>query len=156
GRGDGFSVVLMAAPPKRIVPEPSEDARKVAAEVRGLRMTHGNADLAGTLATVASLLKSSPGKFPAKEVYFFTDMQRSGWISRDPRVLGSALQTFQEMKAKAIFVDVGQDGVSNLAVTGLELVEPVATTASPTIIRATLRNYGETRDVNVRLYVRKA
>src|SRR5262249_53919640 len=62
--GDGFSVVLLAAPPRRIVPEPSEDARKVLSEIRNLRMTHGNGDLAGTLATAASLLKASPGKFP--------------------------------------------------------------------------------------------
>ena len=32
-RGDGFSVVLMSAPPRRIVPEPSEDATKVAKEI---------------------------------------------------------------------------------------------------------------------------
>ena len=31
--GDGFSVVLMASPPRRIVPEPSEDSRKVVAEI---------------------------------------------------------------------------------------------------------------------------
>ncbi len=81
GGGDGFSVVLMAAPPRRIVPEPSEDTRKIAAELCAMKMTHGNSDLAGTLATVAGLVKASPGKFPAKEVYFLTDMQRSGWIS---------------------------------------------------------------------------
>jgi hypothetical protein len=59
---DGFSVVLMAAPPRRIVSEPSEDARRVAAEVRGLHQTHGNADLTGTLTTVANILRASPGK----------------------------------------------------------------------------------------------
>ena len=45
------------------------------------------------------------------------------WLDRD---LAPSLQVFQETKAKAIFVDVGRDGVSNLAVTGLELGEPVA------------------------------
>ena len=157
GGGDGFSVVLMSAPPRRIVPEPSEDARKVAAELRNLRLTHGNADLAGTLATVASLLKASPGKFPTKEVYFFTDMQRSGWISARPGDLATALQTFQETKAKAVFLDVGQEGVSNLAVVGLEMGDPVATTASETRILGTLLNHGDTReDVPVRLLVGRA
>ena len=155
--GDGFSVVLMAGSPKRIVPEPSEDVHKVASEVRALKLTHGNADLAGTLATVASLLKASPGKFPAKEVYFLTDMQRSGWIAPRPGDLTASLQTFSETKAKAIFVDVGQDGVSNLAVTGLELLDPVATTIGETRIQATLRNHGDTREeVNVRLFVGRA
>jgi uncharacterized membrane protein len=157
GGGDGFSVVLMAGAPKRIVPEPSEDTRKVAAEIRALKLTHGNADLPGTLATVASLLKSSPGKFPAKEVYFLTDLQQSTWISPRPGDLTASLQTFTDTKAKAIFVDVGQDGVSNLAVTGLELLDPVATTLGETRILATLRNYGDTREeVNVRLFVGRA
>ncbi len=155
--GDGFSVVLMASPPRRIVPEPSEDARKVISEIRNLRMTHGNGDLAGTLATVASLLKSSPGKFPAKEVYFVTDLQRSNWISDRPGDLASALLTFQEQSAKAIFVDVGRDEVANLAVTSLEITEPVVTTQSKVPILANLYNWGDTRDdVAVRLFVGKA
>lgn len=155
--GDGFSVVLMATPPRRIVPEPSEDARKVLSEIRNLRMTHGNGDLAGTLATVAGLLRASPGKFPAKEVYFLTDLQRSGWISSRPGDLSQSLQTFQELKAKAIFVDLGREGVNNLAVTSLEMGDPVVTTQGKVPILATLFNHGDTReDVSVRLFVGKA
>lgn len=154
---DGFSVVLMAAPPRRIVPEPSEDARKVASEIRNLRLTHGNADLAGTLATVAGLLRSSPGKYAAKEVYFLTDLQRSTWVPARPGDLAPSLQVFQETKARAVFVDVGRDGVSNLAVTGLELGEPVATTGAKVPIVATIHNYGDSRDdLAVRLFVGKA
>jgi hypothetical protein len=157
GGGDAFSVVLMGSPPRRIVAEPSEDARKVAAELRALKMMHGNSDLAATLSTVASLIVGSPGKFPAKEVYFLTDMQRSGWITPRPGDLAGALQAFQESKAKAIFVDVGQADVSNLAVTGLELVDPVATTRTETRFKATLFNHGDTReDVSVRLFVGRA
>ncbi|MFO0881149.1 MAG: VWA domain-containing protein [Gemmataceae bacterium] len=155
--GDGYSVVLLAAPPRRIVPEPSEDSRKVIAEIRQIRMTHGNGDLAGTLATVAGLLKASPGKYPAKEVYFLTDLQRSGWISDRPGDLAQALQTFQELKARAIFVDVGRENLSNLAVTSLEMGDPVVTTQGKVPILTTLFNHGETRDdVAVRLFVGKA
>src|SRR6266446_1090613 len=50
--GDGFSVVLMAAPPRRIVAEASDDPRKVAEEIQSLRLPHGNADLTATLNTV--------------------------------------------------------------------------------------------------------
>jgi hypothetical protein len=154
---DACSVVLMAAPPRRIVPRPSEDSRKVAAEVRALKMTHGNADLPATLATVASLLRETPGKFTNREVYFLTDLQRSGWISPRPGDLTPALTAFKETRARAIFVDVGQDGLSNLAVTGLELGEPIATTSGETRILTTLFNHGDSRDdVNVRLFVGKA
>ena len=42
-------------------------------------MTHGNADAGRhTMNTIASLLRESPGKFNAREVYFITDMQHSG------------------------------------------------------------------------------
>lgn len=157
GGGDGFSVVLMAAPPRRLVPEPSEDIRRVADVLRAARLTHGNADLAGTLATVASLLKSSPGKYPAKEVYFLTDLQRSNWVSGRPGDLAASFDAFKQAGAKAVFVDVGRDGVNNLAVTHLELGDPVATTRTRTLINATLFNHGPARDdLQVRLLVGKA
>jgi von Willebrand factor type A domain/Aerotolerance regulator N-terminal len=155
--GDGFSLVVMGSTPRRIIPEPSEDSHKVLAEIKGLKPTHGNSDLAGTLATVANLLKSSPGKFPAKEVYFFTDLQRSTWIANRPTELTAALTVFQERKARALFINVGQDGLTNLAITRLELGDPIATTGRETPILATLHNYGDTReDVSVRLFVGKA
>jgi hypothetical protein len=154
--GDGFSVVLMASPPRRIVPEPSEDGRKVLAEIEGLRLTHGNADLAGTLSTVESLVQSSPGKFPDREVYFLTDMQQSTWIARQPAMVAPILQKIQA-RAHTIFIDVGRDCPSNLAVTDLSLGDSLATTGRAVPILATLHNYGETRtDVSVRLSVGRA
>ena len=41
GSSDGYSVVLMAAPPKRIVPRPSEDAKKVVDRAIALRVKAG-------------------------------------------------------------------------------------------------------------------
>ncbi|HEY7314338.1 MAG TPA: VWA domain-containing protein, partial [Gemmataceae bacterium] len=154
--GDGFSVVLMASPPKRVVPEPSEDARKVVAEIERLRLTHGNADLAGTLNTVESLVRASPGKYPAREVYFLTDLQTSTWIARQPATLSATMQKIKE-RAQTIFVDVGREGVSNLAVTNLVLDDSMAVAGSQTPIVAMLTNHGDTRtDVSVRLFVGKA
>jgi hypothetical protein len=154
--GDGFSVVLMASPPRRIVPEPSEDARKVASEIDNLQLTHGNADLAGTLSTVESLVRASPGKYPAREVYFLTDLQQSTWIARQPATLSALLQKIKE-RAQTVFVDVGREGVGNLAVTNLVLDESIASVGRETPIIATLTNYGETRaNVSVRLFVSKA
>jgi hypothetical protein len=157
GNGDGFSVILMASPARRIVGEPSDDPQKVLAELRALRATHGPADLAGTLASVAGLLESSPSKYALREVVFFTDLQRSGWIASRPGDLSAALQTFAQRQARAIFVDVGRDGVSNLAVTAVGIDEPVVTPSTRVAIQARLFNYGDSRDeVPVRLFVSKA
>ncbi len=155
--GDGFSVVLMASPPRRIVPETSEDTRKVAAEIESLKLPHGNADLAATLSTVESMLQASPGKFTDKEVYFLTDLQQSTWVARQPASVAGILQKIQS-KARTILVDVGRDGVNNLAVTGLTLDEDIASPGRTTTVIATLQNFGsETREaVRVSLLVGKA
>src|SRR5439155_7979375 len=96
--GDGFSVVLMAAPPRRVVPEPSDDAGKVADEIHALRLPHGNADLAGTFAAVEDLVRRSPSKFEEREVYFFTDLQRSTWTARQS---GNPAETLQKIQSRA-------------------------------------------------------
>jgi hypothetical protein len=155
--GDGFSVVLMGAPPRRLVPEPSEDGKKVVAEIEAARLPHGNADLAATLNTVESLVQASPGKFADKQVYFVTDMQQSTWIAKQPGAVAGTLQKIQA-RARTVFVDVGTENASNLAVTGLTLGDEVATTGRETLILATLHNYGaEARDqVSVKLFVGRA
>src|SRR6516165_4967300 len=94
-RGDGFSVVLMSAPPKRIVPEPSEDSSKVVAEIEAIRLPHGNADLAATLNTVENLVRQSPTKFTQREVYFLTDLQQSSWLAKQTGGLAAIVQKIQ-------------------------------------------------------------
>lgn len=139
--GDGFSVVLMAAPARRVVPEPSEDTHKVAEEIRALRLPHGNADLLGTLNAVDDMLGRSPGKFEDHEVYFFTDLQRSTWTARqssDPALLLQRIQA----RSRTIFVDVGREALSNAAVTNLGLGLPLVTTGAVTTVTATIHNYG--------------
>src|SRR5262249_26694337 len=80
-RGDAFSVVRMSWPRgAAVVSEASEDADKVLREVQNLKPTDGNADLPATLNIVANLLQSSPPKFLHREVYFFTDLQKSTWL----------------------------------------------------------------------------
>jgi hypothetical protein len=154
--GDGFSVVLMASPARRIVSEASEDAKKVLSEIEALHLTHGNADLASTLSAVEGIVGASPGKYPQREVYFFTDLQQSTWIARNPGTLSG---TVQKIKARAstIFVDVGKEGAANVAVTSLMLGESVAMAGRETPILAVLHNFGPTKqDVSVRLSVGRA
>ena len=141
--GDAFGVVLMSAPPRRVVSEPSEDAIKVADEIQALHLPHGNADLAATLNTAYDMLRpeKSPDKFQEREVYFITDLQRSTWLGRqgiDPRLALEKLKS----RARAIFLDVGHDGVANVAITDLTLGAPLATAGTLSSFTATLHNYG--------------
>jgi hypothetical protein len=143
GSADGFSVVLMASPPKRVVPGLTDvDVKKVKSEIKSVRLPHGNADLAATLNTVESLLRESPAKFHDREVYFLTDLQRSTWVSPQPANVAATLQKIQA-RARTIFVDVGRDKVSNLAVTNVALGAPVAMTNTFTPIIATVHSYAQ-------------
>jgi hypothetical protein len=148
-RGDSFSVLLMAAPPRRIVSEPSEDPRKVVAEIKGLRLPHGNADVLATLNAVENLLRQSPGKFQEREVYILTDLQQSTWVggagaSKEGQSQSSFTEVLQKIqtRARTAFIDVGQDTPGNVAVTNLVLGAAPATPATQTAIVATLHNYG--------------
>jgi hypothetical protein len=162
-RGDSFSVLLMAAPPRRIVPEPSEDPRKVVAEIKKLRLPHGNADLLATLNAVDNLLRQSPGKFTQREVYFVTDLQKSTWVGGgsseavSQSSLPAVLQKIQA-RARTVLVDVGQDTpAGNLAVTDLTLGASPATPAGLTPVVATIHNFGPARqDVRAELLVGRA
>jgi len=155
--GDAFSVVLMASPPRRIVAEPSEDARKVVAEIDKLRLPHGKADVPATLASVEGLLSASPGKFAAREVYFLTDLQASTWNVPQPAALTGTLEkirTATRGRNALYFVNVGAtqagDGpVGNLAITNLALADEVATTGRIATVVATLHNHGTDADDKV-------
>jgi hypothetical protein len=153
--GDAFSVVLMSSASQLVVSEPSESTDKVIAAIEGLRQPHTGADLGGTFTSVAALLKDSPPKYTRKEVFFFTDLQQSTWIAQHSTALNAALQTFKERKVDTVFVDVGEDDAPNLAVTDVALLDDVATTARPTIVRFTLHNYAaKTRDkVRMKFFV---
>jgi Mg-chelatase subunit ChlD len=158
--GDGFSVVLMTAPPRRIVAEPSDDAGQVANVIKdpNLRLPHGLADLPGTLNIVRDMLENSPRKFEEKEVYFLTDLQRATWLPRQGSELKEALQAIQA-HARAIFVDVGRPTPpGNLAVTELQLGAPLVTTSGDAIIKAKIQNFGneDRKQVRVELLVGKA
>jgi hypothetical protein len=155
--GDGFSVVLMAAPPQRVVPGPADDAHRVLKEVQALRLPHGNANLADTLAEVERILDESPAdKFAVREVYFVTDLQRATWVQAGP-LKPEVLKRIQD-RARLVFLDAGQDGVANLAVSDVRLGAPLALTGVETPILATLHNYGgqEPRPVRVQLLVGRA
>ena len=60
--GDGFSVVLLAAPVQAIVPGPADDAGKVAKEIEALRCPHGSAEPGAALSMVEELIRKAPGK----------------------------------------------------------------------------------------------
>lgn len=165
--GDAFSVLLFKESPVWVVAEPSQDGRKVAGEIDQLQATHGNAAVSSVLNAIADKLAEVGGRFPSREVYFFTDMQQTTWLGGQPATTGkdvggkddkdkTPLQKIQK-RARSIFVDVGRDDVGNLAVTDLRVGRSLVTAGALVPISATVQNFGsEPRKVRTVLLTGKA
>jgi hypothetical protein len=163
--GDAFNVILMKDRPALIVAEPSQDHNKVAAEIAKLKATHGNAWASATLNMVRDQVAKSSSRFHGREVYFFTDMQQTTWLSGPAWApstdnKGNPSKTpLEEIQARArtIFVDLGREGAGNLAVTNLRLDSPLVVTHTQVAISATVKNFGsERRSARVALLIGKA
>ena len=84
-------------------------------------------------------------------------MQRATWAnvpspdvsaeSKDPKNVVNELA----QRAEIAFVDVGRDGVDNLAVTDLGIEAPFITTGMEVPVVATVQNYGQQPRRNLRI-----
>jgi hypothetical protein len=164
--GDGFSVLLMKDSPVWIVGEASHDGRKVVREIEQLRAGHGNASVPATLNMVAAKVAEGSSRFPVQNVYFFTDMQRSTWLSVPPDEARAEGKDDAKDKlayveigrgARTIFVDLGRDDAKNLAVTDLRLDDSLITTGAKIRVQAQIKNYSqEAKKLHVELLAGRA
>lgn len=149
--GDGFSVALLKDAPTWIVGEPSQDARKVADEIRLIQQAHGNANVPALLNMLAAKLAESSNRFTSREVYLLTDLQKATWSPGEQRPgeekkpassrERTALQEIQK-RARTIFVDVGKEGADNVAIMNLTLGDNLISTGQKVPITATLHHFG--------------
>lgn len=136
-----FSVVSMGWPARIWIGEPSSEANLVAKNISQLPAVHTPTDLQGALALVENLLAGHSGQFHEKQVVFVSDLQRSAW-SASP---GSALHpAFARIKAlaKSRLLVAGKPIQSNLAITSLEMENPIAQTSGATYFVARVQAFG--------------
>jgi hypothetical protein len=147
--GDGFSVALLKDSPAWVVGEISYDAQKVAREIELVRQSHGNGSVPALLNMVAGKLAEAPGRFDGREVYFLTDLQQATWLPSEAAGLAKTARTAKEKNvlqeiqkhARTIFVDVGREGVSNVAVADLRLDDPLISTGQLVAIKAQVQAF---------------
>ncbi len=78
-------------------------------------------------------------------VYFLTDMQRTTW---SPELGKKDMDEFRRQsqalakKASLVVIDLGQPAAENLAVTGLQALDPVAVVGRTVAFEATVKNFG--------------
>jgi hypothetical protein len=148
-QGDGFTLVLLASPPRVVVGTPVFERRDFLEELANLHVLDGDADLAATLAKVEEILASArreQARLSREEVFFLTDLGRNTWMPdlRTPAAVAEFRDRSQRLASAATFVvaDLGQDGVENVAVTGLRPRESYVTLARDATLEAELHNFG--------------
>src|SRR5581483_5851658 len=148
-QGDGFTLVRLASPPRVVVGTPVFERQNFLDELANLHVLDGDADLPATLAKVEEIVVSARREYARlnrEEIFFLTDLGRNTWVP-DLRA-ASALAEFRDrsqrlaVAAPLVVADVGQDGVDNVAVTGLRPLESFVTLARDATLEAELRNFG--------------
>lgn len=148
-QGDGFTLVLLAAPPRVVVGTPAFERHHVLSEIDNLKRFDGGADLPTTLVKVEEIVEAARREYPRLtrvEIYLLSDLGRNTWV---PDLRGNeALADFRGRaqrladQATLVVADLGEEGADNLAVTALRAVEPYATSARPVTLEAEVRNFG--------------
>jgi Mg-chelatase subunit ChlD len=148
-QGDGFTLVLLADPPRVIVGTPALAAGEFIKEIENLKLLHTGADLPGTLRMVSEVIDRAEDENPGLDrhvVYMLSDLARNTWI---PELGGGpAVEEYRELvvalskRASLLVPDLGQSGSENLAVTEVATPESFATVWRDVTLQAHLRNFG--------------
>ncbi|MCS7044731.1 MAG: BatA domain-containing protein, partial [Gemmataceae bacterium] len=119
-------------------PQTPGNLDQAAAIIKNLRLTSLATDLAPGVVEAASILQR--GQAANKELYLFSDLQRSGW----QRQSGLLVQTFNEIKEKAAvtLVRCGAGPVKNLSVVGIVPQERAAAPEQRLGFAVLVRNTG--------------
>ena len=148
-RGDGFTLVLIGAPPRTVVRTPVFEPRDFLREIENLKLPHATSDLRATLQEVERVLTDARREQPRLQravIYFLSDLCRVGWLPEhdSPAALAEIHQRTKRLAKAAdlVVVDVGQDDAENAAVTDLRTAEPFATVNREFPVEAVLKNFG--------------
>jgi hypothetical protein len=146
-RGDGFTLVQMASPPRVIVATPGLDKEPVCQEIENLGLLHTGADLAATLGEIRKVLDTAHRDTPRltrHEVCFFTDLQRGTWMPATKGAEASIRIQAAEVAsiAQLQVLNLGQAGDDNLAITSLDVSEPRIRVGQTVPLEASVRDFG--------------
>ncbi|MCA9248931.1 MAG: BatA domain-containing protein, partial [Planctomycetales bacterium] len=148
-QGDGFSLVLMADPPRTIINTPAFEAAEVIKEIEAQRLTHSGANLLATIGAVRELLEKTEREHAGldrAEAFFLTDLGRDTW---QPQISAADTQRLRELTtataelAELVVIDLGQTGCENVALTELTQTQPYLTTGAIATFEVAVRNFGQ-------------
>ena len=145
-KGDAFTLILMAAPPRVAVGTPAFETGEFLREIEGLHISPTTADLPATLSAVQKTIQAVSRDTPRlarHEVIFLTDLGRVGWAPAPGSDAAAHLRRLAEHLAPLAtltIIDLGQPA-DNVAVTAVNVVEPVVTTGQNVHFVAQVRSF---------------
>lgn len=143
-QGDGFTLVLLADPPATVIGEPAFAPQDVLEELENLRIRHTGGELSTTLGEIEAILRRASSKHQRlrdHKVYFFTDLGRTSWEQANGEACRRKLGQLAA-QATLLLVDCGQSDVQNLAITNVQIREPLATVGRRLNLQAEIENFG--------------
>lgn len=145
-KGDDASLILVSDISRPVFENPVHDKHLLRGAIMDAALSARGTDFRPSLETAMAMLQSSRNL--NREVYLFTDMQRSGFES-------FSRGGVQGSKGKRLYVfdSSARRGGYNIALENLVLADPLLFQGGRVEFIATLRNYSQ-RDVNVSLLSR--
>jgi hypothetical protein len=145
-QGDGFTLVLLADPPRVVISEAAFDPQNVIEEIASLALTHTRGDASATFAEVERILDQAverQGRLPRSRVCVLTDLARPTWeeAAADPALQRRLARLSQ--KASLALLELGQPQTENLAIASLESRDALLVAGRQASLEAVVRNFGE-------------
>ena len=142
-QGDATNLVRLSdSSPHVIVRRPAFQPAAVLEEIEQLVQLDERVDVSVVLKEIEELLSLAP-EITRKEIVFITDLQAAAWSpgdSTEATRVRSALKKLSD-RAKLTFLDVGEPGAANVAVTNLRTDGGFALSGRSLPLTATLRNF---------------
>lgn len=144
--GDGFSLLLLEAPPRTLIGEPTFDSGDLLRELERARSWPGGADLAAALSTLDGLVDQGGRRraIARTVVVFLTDLGANTWR---PLTETMAREQWERLESRAELrlVDVGDDleeGHDNRAIVALRLESPTPLVGRESRAAVSVRSFG--------------
>lgn len=143
-QGDGFTLLVMAAPPTTVIAEPAFGRDDVVKELEMLSLRHGGADLTSTLAEVESIVRRAGELHPRlteTRICVFSDLGRTTWDAASRDAVRQRVARLAETARLELF-DLGQPDFENRAIAQLSVREPLITPGRDVTIDVQVRQFG--------------
>ncbi len=142
-QGDATNLVRLSdSSPRIIVRRPAYQPGAVLDEIEQLPLLDERVDVSVVLKEIDELLSLAP-EITRKEIVFITDVQAAAWSpgdSTEATRVRAALKKLSD-RAKLTFLDVGEPGAANVAVTNLRTDDGFVLSGRSVQTVATLRNF---------------